>query len=116
MLNRIFGANTHTYLHVLGLSGLAFGLPFNKVVMSISMMFLVLNLLLEGELKTYWVNLKSNRSFILILSLVLLTVISMFWSTDMAYGLHDLKAKLPLLVIPVVLGAKPIYNSKYINI
>ena len=116
MLRRIFGAKTHTYLHVLGLSGLAFGLPFNKVVMSISMMFLVLNLLIEGDFKTYWTKLKSNRGFILILSLILLTALSVFWSTDTAYGLHDLKAKLPLLVIPVVLAAKPIYNSKFINI
>ena len=34
MLNRFFGSNTHTYLHILGVSGIAAGLPLNKVVMS----------------------------------------------------------------------------------
>ena len=116
MLNRKFGANTHNYLHVLGLSGLAFGLPLNKVVMSLSMMFLVMNLLLEGNFKTYWSHIKSNRGFLLIFSFFLLHVISMLWSTDMEYGIHDLKAKLPLFIVPLTLVAKPILDKKPLNI
>jgi hypothetical protein len=53
MLNRFFGAYTHTNLHVFGLAVLAFGLPLNKVVMSVSMMFLVLNVLIDADLNKY---------------------------------------------------------------
>ena len=53
MMNRIFGQNTHTYLHILGLSAIAFGLPWSKALMSVGMMFIVLNLLLEGDFKSY---------------------------------------------------------------
>lgn len=116
MLNRIFGAKTHTFLHVIGLSGLAFGLPFNKVVMSISMMFLVLNLLLEGEFKEYWIRIKSNKGFLLIFLFFVLHFVSFLWSIDLDYGIHDLKSKLPIFIIPLVLAAKPIENPKLLNI
>lgn len=116
MLNRFFGANTHTYLHILGLSGLAFGLPLNKVVMSVSMMFLVLNLVLEAEYLTYWKRIKSNRLFQLIAAYFIFSAISLLWSYNVDYGIHDLKAKLPILVIPTVLAAKPVFESKLLRI
>jgi len=115
MLNRIFGAKTHTYLHILGLSGLAFALPLNKVMMSISMMFIVLNLLLEGDFKTYWNRIKTNRGFQLIFFFFLLHAISVIWSIDLDYAVHDLKAKLPIFIVPLALTSKPIHESKLLN-
>lgn len=116
MLNRFFGSHTHTYLHLLGVSGLAFSLPLNKVAMSISMMFIVLNLLLEGNFKSYFQNLKSSRLFLLILVLVLFHVVGLLWSSNIDFGLHDLRVKLPLLVIAVTLFAKPIKEKSHISI
>ncbi len=116
MLNRVFGANTHTYLHVLGLSGIAAGLPWSKVMMSISMMFLVLNLLLEADFRNYWQNIKQNRLFHLIFAFFVLHGVSFLWSENMGYAIHDFKAKLPLLIIPLVLVAKPLYTKKHLHI
>lgn len=116
MLNRFFGNNTHLYLHLFGLSVLAVGIPFNKIVMSISMMFLVLNLLLEGEFKTYWNNLKSNKIYLLVLGFILLHLISFAWSSNLDYALHDFKVKLPLLVIPTVLAAKPLSQRAHLDL
>lgn len=108
MLNRFFGPSTHYYLHLFGLTGLTIGIPTNKVVMSLSMMFLVLNLLLEADFKNYYQKLKSNTVFLLAGSLYLIHIIALLWSEDIAYGLNDLRVKLPLLVIPLVLVAKPV--------
>ncbi len=116
MLNRVFGKNTHDYLHILGLSGIAFSLTFSKVVMSISMMFIVLNVLLEADFKTYWQKLKSNRIYHLALLFCAVHVIGLLWSKDIGYGLHDLRAKLPLLVIATILTAKPVTNRLYLHI
>lgn len=116
MLNRFFGNNTHLNLHLLGLSGVAIGIPLNKVAMSISMMFLVLNLLLEGNYKVYWNNLKSNKIYLLILGFVLLHVLSFTWSTNIDYALHDFKVKLPLLVIPTILAAKPLQSRIHLDL
>ncbi len=116
MFNRFFGSNTHTYLHIFGLSGIAVGIPLNKIVMSIGMMFVVLNLLLEGDFKSYYKNLKTNKTYLLILGFFLLHVISIFWSTNLEYFIDDLRVKLPLLVLPTVIVAKPILQQLYLKI
>ena len=115
MLNRLFGPNTHTFLHVLGLCGIASGIPFNKVVMSVSMLFIVLNLLLEANFKSYWSNIKSNKIYWLIFAFFGLHVIGVLWSTNLTEAFHDLKVKLPLLVIPTILAAKPLLVKKHLN-
>lgn len=116
MLNRFFGAHTHTNLHVFGLAVLAFGLPLNKVVMSVSMMFLVLNVLLEADFNNYWKHIKSNRLYQLILLFFVFHAVSMMWSFDWSYGLHDLRVKLPILVIPTILTAKPIRKDTHLTL
>ena len=108
MLSRFFGDNIHRYLHVLGLSGVAFGIPLNKVVMSSSMVFIALNLLTEAKFKEGLKNLKSNKLYWLVAALFLLHVVGLLWSENMAYGLHDLRVTVPLFVIPTMLVARPI--------
>jgi len=116
MLNRFFGSNTHTYLHIFGLSGIAIGIPLNKIVMSIGMMFVVLNLLLEGDFKKYYKNLKTNKTYLFILGFFLLHVVSILWSSNFEYYLDDLRVKLPLLVLPTVIVAKPILQQLHLKI
>lgn len=115
-MNRIFGENTHTYLHILGLSGIAFALPWSKALMSISMMFIVLNLLLEGDFKSYWENLKSNRIFWLVALLFSFYIVGMLWSCNMNEALHSFKQKLPFLTIPTILTARPLKKSWQIDL
>ncbi len=116
MLNRFFGSNAHTYLHLFGLSGIAIGIPLNKVVMSIGMMFVVLNLILEGNFKNYYQNLKTNKAYLFILGFFLLHVFSILWSSNFEYYIDDLRVKLPLLVLPTVIVAKPILKDLHIKI
>ena len=115
MLNRFFGINTHRNLHLFGLCTLAIGTPLNKIVMSLSMMFLVLNLLLEADFSTYFERLKKNKLYLLILGFYLLHVASIVWSENMDYTLYDLRVKLPLLVIPTILAAKPLENRSQLH-
>ena len=63
MLDKLFGFKVHSFLHVLGMSVLAFGLPFNKVLMSIGAIWGVSNLVLEADFKTYWANILKNQPF-----------------------------------------------------
>lgn len=114
MLNRIFGPSAHYYLHLFGLTGLTIGISTNKVVMSLSMMFLILNLLLEADFKTYYKNLKSSSVFLLVFSLYLLHIVALLWSEDLEYGMNDLRVKLPMIVIPLAMVAKPV-KPKHIN-
>jgi len=116
MLNRFFGNNTHTNLHILGISGIAFALPWSKVMMSISVMFVVLNLTLEGNYRKYWQQFKSNRIFWLVVILYTLNLIGLLWSSNLHEALHTIKQQLPFIAIPTVLVAKPISIKKHLNI
>lgn len=116
MLNRVFGNNTHSYLHVLGIAGIAFALPWSKVMMSISVMFIILNLLLEGAFSSYWKNFKSNRVYWFVVGVYLLNVLGLLWSSNTSEALHSIKQQLPFIAIPTALVAKPILNTKHRDI
>jgi O-antigen ligase len=116
MLDRWFGVKTHHYLHILGMMVLAFGLPMNKVLMSIGAIWGISNLFLEGKFKQYWENCKKNNLYLLLLTFFVLHAIGLFWSENIAYGLHDLKVKLPLFAIPIALVAHPIQKKAEINL
>ncbi|MDG1148073.1 MAG: O-antigen ligase family protein [Crocinitomicaceae bacterium] len=116
MLNRIFGQNVHTSLHVLGLCGVAVGIPLNKVVMSVSMLFLALNLLLESDFKTYWNNIKQHKIYHVILLFFLFKLLSLTWTSNFGYAIHDFRVKLPLLAITTVLAVKPIVNRTHLHL
>lgn len=112
MLDRWFGHNTHYYLHLLGLAGVAVGLPLSKVVLSISTMFLLLNLLLKADFKAYWEQWSKNRMFHLILLFFLLHFVALLWSEDISYGLHDIRKKIPFIIIPLVATAIPFRDKE----
>ena len=116
MLNRLFGDKTHEALYVLGLSGIACGLAWSKVVISISLMFLGLNFLLEGQFKEKIQSIKVNKLFLAIAAFYLLHLVGLFWTSNFGYGLHDIKAKLPLIVLPLMLAARPVNSRYHLNI
>jgi hypothetical protein len=116
MLDRLFGFKIHSFLHVLGMSILAFGLPLNKVLMSIGAIWGVSNLVLEGDLKSYLSNCKKNKPFLWLLAFFILHIIALIWSSDLNYGLHDLGIKMPLIAVPLALVARPIKDRKHIHI
>lgn len=84
--------------------------------MSISMMFLILNLILEGDFHNYFQRIKKNKLLLLVISFYLLHILGVLWSNNLAYVSHDLRAKLPMFVIPIALVAKPIMSKIQLNI
>lgn len=114
MLNRFFGKNFHDYFHLFGISALAVGLPTSKVILSLAMMLLLLNILLESKFKTYWHNIRTNKLFLILAAYWGLHIIGLIWSSDMNYAMNDIRIKLTLLVIPLIFTSKPITNSKHV--
>lgn len=112
MLDRWFGHNTHYYLHLLGLVGIAVGLPLSKVVLSISTLFLLLNLILKADFKTYWENWKSSRVIQLVALFFLFHIAGLAWSEDLQYGLNDIWKKIPLFIIPIVIAGIPFQKDQ----
>lgn len=108
MLDRIFGFKIHNYLQALGLFILAFGVPMNKVLMSIGTIWLAANLLLKADFKAYWINWKNNLVFWFIVAVLFLYIVGLLYTQDFSYAFHGIKTELPLFVIPVALIGLPI--------
>jgi hypothetical protein len=113
MLSKHLGVNTYHNLLFLGYLGLAVGLPLSKVVLSISSMWILLILLLEGNFKMYFQNLRQNKTILFLFALLLIQLVSFLWSWDIKFALDDLNSKLPLYSIPVVFVAQPLKNDKH---
>ncbi len=116
MLDRWFGPKIHHYLHIVGFMVLAFGLPFNKVLMSIGAIWGVGNLILEGDFSSYLQRIKNNKAYLFLLGFFLLHLVALAWTKNFDYAFHDLRIKLPLLAVPLALVAHPITNRKEIHV
>lgn len=116
MLNRIFGKNFHDHLHFFGISVLAVGLPSSKILLSLGTMLILLNILLEGDFKNYWRQIKANNLFIILLLYWGMHIIGLLWSQDLNYAFSDLRIKLTLIVLPLVLTIKPIQSAAQLKL
>lgn len=71
---------------------------------SVIQFLLPLNWLLEGRLKKKIQILISRKGLLLIISVFILHVIGMIHTQNFGEGLDDIKIKLPLLVLPIIIG------------
>lgn len=106
-------AHWHRNIFLFGLIGLAAGMLFGTVPTSIPQIIIAGNWLLEKNFKHKFHLLKSNKIFWALGSLYLLHVIGMFYTQDTQHGLDDLRNKLPLLTLPLLLfSTKPLSHKE----
>ena len=104
----------HRYIFLFGLIGLAAGMLFGTVPTSIPQIILAANWLLEKNFEWKWKQLRSNKIFWVIISLYILHIIGMFYTQNVGKGLDDLRNKLPLLVLPLILfSTKPLDKKEF---
>lgn len=116
MLSKIVGTKAVNNLFLGGYCLLALGLPFNKIVLSLSTMFVVLLTLLDIDLKRDFHRIKSNKMLQLLLLLLLVHLSSLFWTENTAYFLKDFNNKLTLYLLPCVLVLHPILSAKHLRL
>jgi len=110
----MLSAAWHRYIFLFGLIGLAAGMLFGTVPTSIPQIILAANWLLEGNFKWKWQQLKSNKIFWVLASFFLLHVIGMTYTENIQQGLDDLRNKMPLLVLPLILfSTKPLSIKEF---
>ncbi len=104
----------HRYIFLFGLIGLAAGMMFGTVPTSIPQIILAANWLLEKDFSYKRQQLKTNKIFWILVSLFLLHVIGMSYTENMRHGLDDLRNKIPLLVLPLILfSTKPLSQKEF---
>jgi len=104
----------HRYIFLFGLIGLAAGMLFGTVPTSIPQIILAANWLFEKNFEWKWKQLRSNKIFWVLVSLYILHILGMFYTQNLGRGLDDLRNKLPLLVLPLILfSTKPLDKKEF---
>ncbi len=83
---------------------LAAGLPNLNIIMSAGMILLAALWLYEPGIKAGWLAFKENKLAIILAVLFILHILWLWNTSDFAYAFKDIRIKLPLLVMPLVLS------------
>ena len=110
----MLGENIHKKITLWSCFIIVIGLPLGEFFMSVGAIALFVNWLIEGDFKQKFFRLKNNRPALAILSIFIIHLIGLFWTSDFDYGWHDIKIKLPILIIPLVLGSSAHFEKKNI--
>lgn len=102
----------HQWLYWLSLLGIAFGLSVSKVVISLSTMLLILNWIWEGRFSAKWRLLLARKSVFILIAVFALHLPALLWSSDVHEGWKDIRIKLPLLIIPLIVGTSSALSRK----
>ncbi|MBN2682194.1 MAG: O-antigen ligase family protein [Bacteroidales bacterium] len=96
--------NIHRKIYIGGLVLLVLSLPLSVFFISISQFILVGNWIVEGKFKQKFEILKSRKGLIVFLLLFAIHLIWLFNTSDFNYAVKDLRIKLPLLLLPLIIG------------
>ncbi|TAH40327.1 MAG: O-antigen ligase domain-containing protein [Bacteroidetes bacterium] len=109
--NRLQQSN---FLLYTGLMMLVAGLPLSLFLTSLSQFFIIGSFFIEGSIAKKFKKFLSNPSAVLITSLWLLHLLGLAWTDDLQEGFKDLRIKLPLLILPLVLsGSEPLSKKQF---
>lgn len=97
-------AAVHQSIFYFGILLMVVGLPLSKFLMSFSQILLAANWLAEGNLLEKFRKFAANRIAVAISSIFLLHVIGLIYTSNFDYAFNDLRIKLPLLLLPLILS------------
>lgn len=121
------------YLYLSGIAIMLLGLPTSRFLMSISQFILlgawlsygIERVLEEGKhpgitwplvlIGKLFSGLWRQKEALIFLSIIGIHIIGMLWTQDYAYGVRDLRIKLPMLLLPVVFSTMPALSKKQLN-
>jgi hypothetical protein len=94
-------------LYYTGLIALAAGLPFWLLLISISQFILLGAWLIDGRLKEKLHHAFTNKVFLVVAGIYILHIAGLAFTTDFKFAFDDLRIKLPLLLLPLVICTMP---------
>ena len=110
--------SVHQNIFYLLLGVLVCAMPTSKFLMSATMIFLAANWLIEGRFREKWEIARGNK---VLWAFVVLYVVHLLWCwtpfnthCNWDYALDDLRKKLPLIVIPIVVLTSDFFDRRKI--
>tara|TARA_B110000211_G_scaffold234672_1_gene305505 strand:+ start:2192 stop:3754 length:1563 start_codon:yes stop_codon:yes gene_type:complete len=117
MINNLAFRKFSDNLFIFGCFTLSASIPVSKFTTSVSLFLMALAWLLQWNWKEKKQQLLSNKKLFIIVTLAYYTfVFGMFYSSDIGYGLKDLKIKIPLFALPVLFVTGVQLNKKQVLI
>ena len=98
--------------HIILICGIIVGVFSYAAINSICTGLLVVNWIAEGNLKQKINTLRNSKIFWVLISLFLLHLLGLLYSSNFTYALKDLKIKLPIFFLPIVFIASPLLSVK----
>jgi hypothetical protein len=109
----MLSAKVHRYIFLFGLFALAFGMMVGTVPTSVPQIILMANWLLEGDFRRKWSALKSNRLFWTLSAVFIAHVLGLIYTSDIQAGLNDVRTKMPLMFLPMLLlSSRPLEKKE----
>ena len=109
----MFNQEIHRKFFLFFLLLFSVGLSFGKLLMSISIIGLFVNWLLEGKFKEKRRLLfQNNNRTIFLIAVFFLEIVWVVFSDNYTNSFNSLRIKLPIIVLPLVLGTTPLLNAK----
>ncbi len=110
----VFGKN-HKTVYILLLSVFVAVMPHSRILLSMSEIGLVLLWLIEGNFKIKFQKLKQSPEVILFISIFFIHILGLLHTENFSYAFKDLKIKLPVLILPVIIASSPELRKKDIQ-
>jgi hypothetical protein len=102
--------------YLFGLILMVIGLPLSTFLMSVSQFVLAIHWFASAQFAQKWQNVKNNKALLVFWLIYLVHLVGMLYSTDWNYGLHDLRIKLPLLILPLIIASNEALSKKEMEI
>lgn len=100
------------HVYYTGLLLLAFSLPLSEFGMSISQLGILASWVIGGNFSGKIKSFLSNKVALSISAIFLLHVIGLAWTEDFAYAYKDLRIKVPLLMMPLLVSTSPALTKR----
>ena len=105
----------HRNIYLFGIFCLAGSIPITKYTTSISEIILLSNWLLEGQFKDKFSTVLKNKCIWMLSSIFIIHLLWLFNTTDFTYASKDLRIKLPILLLPLIIGTSAPLNKKLVT-
>jgi len=115
-LSRINRAEIHRIVYLSGLLLIAAFLPFSVYITSVAHFLLIANYLIEGNYYQKYKTLTARISILIFLLLISVHFIWLFNTVDFKYAFNDIRIKLPLLALPIIIGTTASIKFKQLKI
>jgi hypothetical protein len=87
-------------------------MPFSNFMMSFAQFILLLNWLAEGNLKQKMSSFFKDKTALAISAVFFIHLIGLAYSADMEYGMEDLRKKIPLFLLPLIISTSKTLSEK----